>query len=771
MAEIGVAARSGTTAGGSAGSGARRPDTRRSDPRRPRSPGHDGDTRRGAVVRAARWSATHRWAAVGVWVLFVLLAAGLGGAIGNRQINPVRELAGKSGTAARATDAVSFGDRPTESVLIQPRGSGPADRSALDGVATDLSRRYAALPGVSVVSRPVPSAADGRSLMLPVALDTGDRTGTARSDEAARLLAPMRRVTDEVAAAHPDLRVEQVGETSINTGVQRQISADLHRAELTSVPLTLLILLIAFGALLAAVVPVVLAMTAVAGALGLAAFASLLMPMDPATSSVVLLIGMAVGVDYSLFYVKREREERARGVTGRAGIEIAAATSGRAVVVSGLTVLIAMAGLLVAGNPVFVSMAVGTMLVVAVAMAGSVTVLPALLSLFGERIDRPRVPLVYRWRSAGDGSRIWSRVLRMVLARPALSLTLAGLAMLALATPALGMRLKSMGGADLPRSIPVVRGYDRLNAAFPGQGAAHTIVLTGTGGALLDRDRVTAAVDELTGRARASGEFALPERVRTEFSTDGRVARVNLPIPYDAQDRRAAGSLDLLRDRLLPQTVDRLPGVWAGVTGGTAIARDLTAQLDAHLPYVFGFVLLCTFGLMLLAFRSVVVAGLSIVLNLLSVGAAYGVMVLVFQHTWAEKLLNFRSNGGVIWWMPLFLFVILFGLSMDYHVFVLSRVREGVECGLSTTDAVRDGLVRSAGTVTSAATVMVFVFAIFATLSLPPFKQLGVGLAAAILLDATLVRGVLLPAAMAVLGRFNWYLPTWLRWLPLVASP
>jgi RND superfamily putative drug exporter len=724
--------------------------------------------RTGPIVRVAGWSARHRWAAVGGWLLFVVLAVVIGGAAGTNSLDPVDTGAGESRLADKAVAGAYFNDKPTESVLIQPLGTAGLPAARVATVVAELRQRYASVAGIASVADAVPSR-DGHSWLVAVALDTGTRTGTARTRFAKDLVGPMLDATAEVAGRHPDLRVEQVGAASLSRAVGHQLGADLRRAEVTSVPLTLLILLLAFGALLAAGVPVLLALTAVASALGLAGLASHLVPMDESMSSVVLLIGMAVGVDYSLFYIRREREERARGRSSGDSLAIAAATSGRAVLVSGVTVLISMAGLFVSGNALFRSMAVGTMLVVAVAMLGSVTVLPALLALLGDRIDRPRIPLVHRLRGT---PRVWPALLRVVLTRPALCLALAAVALLALALPALGMRLRPVTGQDLPRSVPILRAYDRLNAAFPERGEAHTVVLRSTGAAPLPRAEVTAAVADLARRAGASGLFATGGTAPApRFSTDGRVAALDLAIPYQASDPRAGRSLDLLRERLVPATLGRVAGTWTGVTGRTAGTRDFADQLASRLPWVFCFVLGLSFLVLLLTFRALGVALTAIALNLLSVAAAYGLLVLVFQHRWAERLLGFHSNGGLVSWLPLFLFVVLFGLSMDYHVFLVSRIREGVAAGLSTREAVRAGVTRSASTVTSAALVMVAVFAVFAMLSLLTFKQLGVGLAAAILIDATVVRVVLLPASMALLGRYNWYLPRWLGWLPRLDAP
>jgi RND superfamily putative drug exporter len=528
-----------------------------------------------------------------------------------------------------------------------------------------------------------------------------------------------------------------------------------------SLPVTLVILIVAFGALLAAAVPVLLALTSVAAALGLSALTSHLLPVTDTTSSVVLLIGMAVGVDYSLFYVRRAREERARGRTPLDAVEIAAATSGRAVVISGGTVAVAMAGMFLSGSAIFSSLAVGAILVVAVSVLGSITVLPAVLAKLGRWVDRPRVPFLHRLTMRpGRPPRLWPALLRPTLRRPAVALGLGAGALALLALPALGMRTSLPGTDDLPRSIPALQTYDRLTTAFPTEGASDEVVVRAAPG---QAGAVRAALLDLSGRTAADPHFAVDREPALDVSADGRISRLSVHVRDTAESQGAKDALSLLRTRLIPDTVGRLPGAEAAVTGDTAPSVDFSRLLADRLPLVVGFVLGLTFLLVLWTFRSVLVAATAIGLNLLSVGAAYGLMVLVFQQTWAEGLLGFRSNGAIVAWLPMFLFVVLFGLSMDYHVFVVSRIRELAMRGMPTRDAVRQGIVGSAGAVTSAAVVMVAVFAIFGTLSGLEFKQLGVGLAAAVLIDATLVRAVLLPAAMTLLGRWNWWAPALLH--------
>ena len=708
--------------------------------------------RPGRVVRVARWSAEHRWRAVLAWAAFVVVCVGVGGAVGTRSQSDADSAVGEWGRSERIVEHGNFADPAVENVLVTSR-SGPLERDRAGAAAADVSRRLDALPEVGTISPPVPSA-DGRALLVRVEM-TGD------AETAGDRVQPVLDATAAAQAAYPALRVEEVGAASIDQALGKMYEGDFRQAELLSLPVTLVIMVVAFGALLAAAVPVLLALTSVAAAIGLSGLASHLLPVTETTASVVLLIGMAVGVDYSLFYVRRVREERARGRTALDAVEIAAATSGRAIVVSGGTVTVAMAGMFLTGSGIFSSLALGAILVVAVAVLGSVTVLPAVLAALGGWVNRPRVPLIHRLTMRPNrDSWLWSAVLRATLRRPAVALLVGAAALVALALPALGMRTSLPGTADLPRSIPAVQSYDRLTAAYPSEGAVHVVAVE----APAERaEEVRSALLDLAARTNGSPLFAAARQPDLEVSTDRTVSVLTVAIPDLEESPRAKESLSLLRTTLVPDTVGRVPGAEAAVGGGTAATVDFSAMLSSRLPWVIAFVLGLTFVLVLVSFRSVVVAATAIALNLLSVAAAYGLLVLVFQHTWAEGLLDFRSNGAVVAWLPMFLFVVLFGLSMDYHVFVVSRIRELALRGVPTAEAVRQGIVRSAGAVTSAAVVMVAVFAIFATLTGLEFKQMGVGLAAAILLDATLVRAVLLPAAMALLGRWNWWAPAALR--------
>jgi uncharacterized membrane protein YdfJ with MMPL/SSD domain len=518
------------------------------------------------------------------------------------------------------------------------------------------------------------------------------------------------------------------------------------------------ILVLAFGALVAAGLPVLLAFSALVAAMGLNAVASHVIHTADATMSVILMVGMAVGVDYSLFYLQREREERRSGKSPHESLLRTAATSGQAVLVSGATVLIAMAGMLFAGNAIFTTMGAGTMIVVLCALLGSLSVLPALLHKLGDRVDWGKVPYFHRRRGQ---DRFWAAVVRAVLRRPVISVVLSTALLVALALPALQLHTKLPSFTDFPRDLPIVKAYRDVQRAFPGSQTPVVLVVRGND---VTTPQYRKAYAAFRSRAVATGEFFAPFHVFV--NPDKTVARVEFSIAGKGDDKVSNHALATLRNEVIPPIADKLTNAEWAVTGATAGSHDFNERMKQRMPVVFAFVLGLAFLLMLLAFRSIVIPIKTVLLNLLSVWASYGILVAVFQHTWAENLFGFTSNGAITSWLPLFLFVILFGLSMDYHVFILSRVKERVDAGESTEDAVAHAISKTAGTITSAALVMVGVFALFATIRLLPIKQLGFGLAVAVFLDATIVRAVLLPAAMKLLGDWNWYLPRSLSWLP-----
>jgi uncharacterized membrane protein YdfJ with MMPL/SSD domain len=710
---------------------------------------------KGIAARAGHWSATNRKKAVGLWIAFVVVALIGGGAVGQRSLTDAESNVGESKAAEMTLDKKGPKDPASESVLVQSEtqtAGNPEFRAALSSVRHELQ----STGQFSSVDPPQPSA-DGHVALVDADLkgDPEKADGTAAKTFAA---------VDRAKRANPDFEIGVAGDGTAEKQLSDSISDDFAKAETLSIPITLLILVFAFGALVAAGIPVILAVSAVMATIGLVSIPSQIFPVDDAIGSVILLIGMAVGVDYSLFYLRREREERARGRSPREAIDVAAATSGRAVLISGLTVIAAMAGMFLSGNSVFISFGIGTLLVVAVAMLGSLTFLPAMMSLLGDKMEKGRIPFLSRRRSAAGESRVWTAIVRGVMRRPVAAIAVTGTALVALAIPAFGMNVKSTGVEDFPQQLSTIQTYNKIQDLYPSEHPPALLVVQADDVA---SPEVKSAIAEVSNRAQAEGVAVGDPDVRV--NEKGTVAAVSLPLAGDGSNDRSKSALSTLREDLIPAAFNGT-GAQVDVSGDTASNVDWQNSLKEHLPLVFAFVLTLAFLLLLVTFRSVVVPITSIALNLLSVGAAYGILVLVFQHGFAQGLIGAHSDG-VTSWLPLFLFVVLFGLSMDYHVFILSRIKELVDRGMPTEKAIERGIGSTAGTVTSAAVVMVAVFSIFATLSFIDFKQMGVGLAAAILIDATVIRGVLLPATMKLLGERNWYLPSWLEWLPKRRSP
>ncbi|MFF7594093.1 MMPL family transporter [Streptomyces mirabilis] len=729
----------------------------------------NGDIRvRGIAARAGGWSARHRWAAVGIWVLFVVLAMGLGSAAGRVDVKESDQLKGETHTAAKIIEDSGIKAPAGESVLIQGKDANvKATDADFRAAVTAVVKAVEGTGKVTDVTSPYDTktiSRDGRSALVQF-----DMRGDA--DTAGDRVEPVLNAVKGVQKDHAGLRIEEIGGASMQKTFSDAFGDDFKKAEYSAVPVALGILLIAFGALVAALLPVALALTAIMATMGLMGIVSHLQPMSDTANSVMLLVGLAVGVDYCLFYLRREREEREAGRDAGAALRIAAATSGRAIVVSGVTVCVAMAGMLFTGLAEFEAMGLASLMVVAVAMVGSVTVLPALLSLLGERVEKGRLPFLHpdkrrargkRVRSAEEGSRFWSAVLRVVLAKPAVSLLVAAGALLAIAAPALGMKTQQLTlDKEFGNSLPIVGTYNRVNDAFPGGSEPAEVVVKAHD---INAADVKAALADFRTQAISSGASRGPVDIKVHAAQN--VAFVYVPLVGGSDQDKAEKSLQLLRDKVRPDTLGKVDGVQAPITGQVAGSHDFSDQLLGSVAPVFAFVVVFAFLLMLLSFRSLTIAITSIVLNLLSVAAAYGILVAVFQHGWGASLVGAEGVGAIITWLPLFLFVILFGLSMDYHVFVVSRIREARLRGRDTKDAIRHGVVTTAGVVTSAAVIMVAVFAIFGTLSMQSMKQMGVGLAAAVLIDATIIRGVLLPAVMALLGERNWYLPKWLNRLP-----
>src|SRR6516165_3335837 len=699
------------------------------------------------VERVAGWSVRHRLIAVVGWLLLVVAALMIGRQLGTDNLNSYDP--GQAGQAERVLNRPVVQQPDGESVLIQGRSPGQT-------YASDPEIRQAVRQVVAALQALPQSATDIRSPLTSEGLVSGRSAlvtfDVAGQGNAQQAVVPALNAVAAVQARHPGLRIEEAGGASLDRATSGITSHDFRKAEATSIPVSLVLLLIVFGALIAAGIPLLLAGTAVISAISLLAIPSRWLPIGSTTSSIVLLVGMAVGIDYSLFYLRRTREERAAGHDTPEALRIAAGTSGRAIVVSGLTVMIALAGLFLTGIDVFSGVAVGTILVVGVAVLGSLTFLPAILSLLGGWTDQGRIPWLGRRRTAARESRFWGLLARAVVRRPLAWGGVAAAALLALAVPVLSLNLENPGLHELPSNVPVVHALIDIQQAFPGGPEPAEVVVTGSD---LGSPQVSRAIAALHAQVAATHR-AIREPITTEMFGNDQVLLVSVPLAGGGTDATSDNALATLRTQVLPATLGHVPGISYAVGGLTAGNHDFDAQLASRVQWVFTFVLGLAFLLLCATFRSAYIPALSIGLNLLSVGAAYGLMVWIFQDGHLQGLLGFTPYGGITPWLPLFMFVLLFGLSMDYHVFILSRIRELRRGGASARQAITEGIGRSAGVVTSAAVIMVAVFSIFATLSMIEFKMFGVAMAAAVLLDATTVRGILLPAGLALLGDRAW---------------
>ena len=714
------------------------------------------------VERIAGWSSRYHKTAVLGWLMLVAIVFVAGHAISAKNVPSYDP--GQSGTAERALQNLNVsGPPPAESVLIEARGSSTAGFLINPQMHQAVSQVVAALrklPRSTASDIRSPLSAGNSTLISAngrAALVTFNVTG-GNEDQA---VGPAQRAVAAVQASHPDLLIQEAGDASIDKVVSSEISRDFRKAETTSLPVTLVLLLAVFGALIAAGIPLLLAGTAVISAISLTSIVGQWLPTGQSTSEVVLIIGMAVGVDYSLFYLRREREERARGRSTSEALRIAAGTSGRAIVVSGVTVMIGLAGLFLSGYSVFTGIGIGSIIVVGVAVAGSLTFLPAMLSWLGTWADRGRIPFLGRRRTASGPSKLWAALVHRVVRHPAVWGAVAVVGMLALAAPALGMRLGNPPDGGFSANLPVVQTMNKIQQAFPETPSPAQVVVTGRG---LTSPAVRHALADLARSASARGAIRPP--VTSGSVGGGRALVVNVPLAGNGTNAVSDSALLTLRNDLLPATLGKVPGISYAVSGTTANNYDDIASLHSRTPLVLSVVAVLAFVLLLVAFRSLAIPLVSVGLNLLSVGAAYGLVTLIFQDGRLQGLLGFTSYGAIVPWIPLFMFVFLFGLSMDYHVFILSRIRELRMRGADTKEAVVGGIASSAGVVTSAAVIMVAVFAILATLSVIDLKMLGVGLAAAVLIDATVVRGILVPSALALLGERSWQVPRWLSWLP-----
>jgi uncharacterized membrane protein YdfJ with MMPL/SSD domain len=712
------------------------------------------------AARMGRWSASHWKTAVFGWLAFVVAALAIGNVVGTKNIDMKDANVGQSHKADQMlNEGFPQADPQTEFVLVQSRTRTVTD-PAFRATVNDVVGAVKGNPAITNLKSPLdPKNHAQVSKNRRTVIVTWNMKGKA--EVAKKKIDAIEASVAKVGDRHPGFYVGEAGSVSSGKALDKMFTDQLKTAGERSIPITIIVLLLVFGALVAVGVPLLLALSGVMATIGLVALPSQIVPLDQNVPAVVLLIGLAVGVDYSLFYLKREREERAAGRGSRAAIEAAAATSGRSVLISGLTVMIAMAGMLFSGDKATIGFGIASMTVVGVAMIGSLTVLPALLAHLGDKVEKGKIPFLGRLRRQSGENRFWKAILKPALRRPAIAATIAGAALIAMASPTLSMHTAKSGLDALPNSAPTVPTIKKIQANFSfGEADQSEVAIK----ANLDAPATHKAIAALKAKSVAAGINSGP--IDEAINPSHTVARVGIPLVGKGTDSKSNAALRTLRNDILPATIGKVKGAEYAVTGSTANSADQNALLKSKAPIVFGFVLVLAFALLLVSFRSVVIALKAILLNLLSVGAAYGVLVAVFQWGWGAGLLGLQSNSGIVQWLPIFMFVILFGLSMDYQVFIVSRIREAFDRGMKTVDAVEHGITTTAGVVSSAALVMVGAFAVFALMPILDMKQMGIGLAAAVLIDATVVRGVLLPATMKLLGDWNWYLPKHLGWLP-----
>src|SRR3954470_15695175 len=556
------------------------------------------------AARAGRWSARNRKKAIFGWLAFVFVALAVGSALGTNTLTSDEQGVGESGRADRAIGK-AFPKTAEEQVIVQAIGTSTADdpkfRAAIDDVAHRLKRTEHVQDLRSPLDRGNAGqlAPDRRSALVQFKI-AGDE------DQAKDRVGATLAAVAAAQKAHPGFVVQEFGDASADKGISKSYEDDFKRAETLSLPITLVILVVAFGALVAASIPLLLALSAVIGTLGVVGIVSQVAPVSESIASVLLLIGLAVGVDYSMFYLRREREERARGRSPREALETAAATSGRAVLVSGFTVMIAMAGMYLAGDSTFASFGTGTILVVAAGMIGSLTVLPAVLAALGDRVEKGKVPGLARVRRGGE-SRAWGALVTRVMRRPKLAAALSAGLLVALAIPALGMHTEIPSLQSLPRDVPVIQTYDRIQAAFPGGPLGAEVVVQADD---VTSPKVQAAIADMREQATAKGAAHNP--ITTEISKDRSTEVVSLPMPGDGADGASQKALSTLRGEVIPATVGKVAR--ADVSGEAAGTRDFNDSMNSHIPYVFAFVLSLAFLLLLVTFRSIVIPIKAIVL-------------------------------------------------------------------------------------------------------------------------------------------------------------
>jgi RND superfamily putative drug exporter len=667
-----------------------------------------------------------------------------------------------SGTeATRAKDLIDQrlrADTPPQEFIVIESQTAKADQEAygqfVDSFVASLRsiRQVASVQDYREGAEGLVSQ-DGHAVLIPVTL-TGDE------GDAAETALPVVKLVKQ-ADADSQFRVTTVGFGSVEGEMSDLLGKTLEHGELIGIAVALVVLIIVFGAAVAAGLPIILALLSIFVAAGATALASNVMEMSNFVVFIITMIGLAVGIDYSLFIVQRCREERLAGLAKVDAIALAGATATRTVLFSGMAVAIALAGMLIMPDATFRSFAVGAMLVVAATVFASLTLLPAVLSLLGDRINWLSIPFLRRRDRDQNSGAFVGWVTRNVAGHPVISVAVTGSLMLAAAMPVFGLNLGSVGISSLPESSNSRHAFNVINAEFSDGVLTADIVIDSPDTNAPD---VQAAIAHLTDDVRADGFFGTST---LETNDAGNLALLTVAMPGDFSSSESKDALNRLRNEYIPSSFS---GVDAKVSvgGATAETVDSVQMQRDYLPLVFTFVLGCSFLLLLVVFRSIVVPLKAVLMNLLSVGAAYGLLVLVFQHGYGAGLLGLREAPVIESWLPLFLFAILFGLSMDYHVFLLSRIKEHYDQTGDNAASVAHGLRSTAGIITGAALIMVVVFAGMATGELVVFQQVGFGLAVAVILDATVIRMVLVPASMELLGDWNWYLPSWLEWLPRI---
>jgi RND superfamily putative drug exporter len=723
---------------------------------------------RGFTERLARTSALHPWRTIGLWVVLIVLAVvAIGQFLGTGMTSDMKFRAAKpdSLTGQELLEQRLTGPRQITDFVIVRSTTATVDDAAFKAYVAGLAERIDAL-GPDVVKSvstyyqtedPTAVSKDRHATLIPVVM-AGD------IDDALENVDELHATV--IAAQGQGFTVAQTGDASIGEMFTKLAEKDLQRGEIFGVPAALIVLLIVFGAVLAACMPILLSIISIILALALTALIGQVYPMNTFVLNILTMMGLAVGIDYTLFVISRYREERARGLAKIDAIGATGATANRAIFFSGMTVVLAMTGMVIIPLDIMISMGVGVMLVVVTTLLTALIALPALLSLLGDRVNALRLPFIGRraTRRLNGHDGIWERLSHSIMRRPVIWLTVAVAALLVVAAPVVLMKEgnNTASAGTLPSTEYAKQGWDVLDRDFSlGQANPLMIVIDGKA----DSSEVQEAVAGLQTAMESDGAFG-PAQVTPNEAGD--LTLVTTALAGDPAGEATQKVVRRLRDDIVPQATGNLESK-VYVTGNTAGVVDYLGFFDTWMPVALAVVLSLSFVLLLVAFRSVVIPAQAIAMNLLSVGAAYGLMVLVFQKGVGAGLLGLTQVDTIEAWVPLFLFSLLFGLSMDYQVFLLSRIKERFDETGDTREAVAHGLGRTAGIITGAAAIMVCVFGGMATGELVMFQQMGFGLAVAVLIDATVVRTIIVPAAMELLGDWNWYLPRWLRWIPNVS--